>query len=169
MDTMLEKIFEGTIINPKSIIIQTKHDREVAYYLTINTDAPIDSEGIQSHYIELYRKRASKPIASYTVLSDTLQSAYRDLACKIVEECTKDANFVIKGLQHAIASMYLNNCFEEKFEEEFDMEYTDTHRFLVESNSILQPGEDLFERFGLIGKIKIRGRKGKIVIERIEE
>ncbi len=57
---------------------------------------------------------------------------------------------------------------KEKFNEEFGMEYTDTHRFLVESDSILQPGEDLFERFGLIGKIKIKARKGKIVIEKIK-
>lgn len=54
------------------------------------------------------------------------------------------------------------------WEEEFDMEYTDTHRFLVESDSVLQPGDDLFERFGLIGKIRIKARKGKITIEKIK-
>ncbi len=78
--------------------------------------------------------------------------------------CGQDKSFM--GTPHICSDCWnYNSKLEETFEEEFEDEAVmGTHYDLSESKDLIY----LAGKYNLVGKVKIKAKDGKIVIERVE-
>jgi len=169
MDKMLKTIFDGTVINPESIVMKNSKGEIINYFITIEESKKdnwdflysvnLEREGVGIINTFLIHKKGSVHYLAHWLVD------------KILSICEED----------------MEKILEEKYEEEFedkiylideDYEWVGVPNFVnneLESLLIKYFGVKrvIYTNGGIKGvspriPVKVKVRKGKIVIERIE-